>query len=535
MAEQPTFYGLGIAPSILTILDKLEFKVPTPIQNKSIPPAIEGKDMVGLAQTGTGKTLAFGIPIIQAALSGKAGLVILPTRELALQVEDLLRKIGAPLGIFTALLIGGDPMYRQNIALRRKPMIIVGTPGRIIDHLEHKTLSLYGTKILVLDEADRMLDMGFEPQLKKILITVPKDRQTLLFSATMPREIVAMANSYMKLPLRIEIAPSGTLISSVTQELFIVSKNDKLRLLQKLLYEYKGSVLVFSKTRFGAKRIAAFVRSLGHAAAEIHSDRSLSQRRMALDGFRNGRFRVLVATDIAARGIDVKGIELVLNYDLPMNPEDYVHRIGRTARAGAAGHAISFATPDQRRDVRDIERLIKKELPFSKLPELPPARPVDEKSYSEPSPVRRSYRESGTSSPRPSYRDSGSSSSRPSYRSSSGSSRPSYRDSSSSAPRPYGERSGSSSRPTYRDSSSAPRPAYGDRKPSYGASRPSSYGSSRPPLGGSSPYRGRTSSSSSRGSSTSSRPGGRPSFRHNRPGFRKSNTFHGPSSGDSRS
>ncbi len=391
MSEPSSFYGLGIAPSILTILDKLDFKVPTPIQDRSIPPAIEGKDLIGLAQTGTGKTLAFGVPMLQAALSGKAGLVILPTRELALQVDETFRKIGTPLGIFTALLIGGDPIYRQTQALRRKPMIIIGTPGRIIDHIQHRTISLSATKVLVLDEADRMLDMGFEPQLKRILSTVPKERQTLLFSATMPKEIVGIANSYMKLPVQIEIAPSGTLISNVTQELFFVPKNDKLRLLQKLLYEYKGPVLVFSKTRFGAKRIAAFIRSLGHTAAELHSDRSLGQRKAALEGFKNGRFRVLVATDIAARGIDVKGIELVLNYDLPMNAEDYVHRIGRTARAGAAGHAISFATPDQKRDVRDIERLIKKTLPFSKLPELPLARPTDEKPYRQFSAASRPY------------------------------------------------------------------------------------------------------------------------------------------------
>ena len=400
MPEPSVFYGLGIAPSILTILDKFDFKVPTPIQKRSIPPAIEGKDLIGLAQTGTGKTLAFAVPMLQAALSGKAGLVILPTRELALQVDEVFRKIGAPLGVFTALLIGGDPMYRQIQALRRKPMIIIGTPGRIIDHIQHKTVSLGMIKVLVLDEADRMLDMGFEPQLKRILATVPKERQTMLFSATMPKEIVKLASSYMKFPIQIEIAPSGTLISSVTQELFFVTKNDKPRLLQKLLYEYKGSVLVFSRTRFGAKRIAAFVRSLGHAAAEIHSDRSLSQRRAALDGFRNGRFRVLVATDIAARGIDVKGIELVLNYDLPMNAEDYVHRIGRTARAGAAGHAISFATPEQKRDVRDIEKLIKKTLPFSKLPELPAARPTDRKPYREigyQGGVRRPYHKPGFS------------------------------------------------------------------------------------------------------------------------------------------
>jgi ATP-dependent RNA helicase RhlE len=371
------FYGLGIAPNILTVLDKLQFKTPTPIQEKSIPPGLEGKDLMGLAQTGTGKTLAFGIPLIQAALAGKKGLIMLPTRELALQVQETLNKIGFPLGVRTALLVGGESMYRQVQAIHRLPAVIIGTPGRIIDHLEHKTLNLGKVSVLVLDEADRMLDMGFAPQLKRILITVPRERQTMLFSATMPENIVSMANAYMKLPLRIEIAPPGTAIAKITQELFFVSKIDKPRLLEKLLYEYRGSVLVFSRTKHGARKIASGIRALGHTAAELHSNRSLSQRREALEGFRNGKYRILVATDIAARGIDVKGIELVLNYDLPDNAEDYVHRIGRTARAGASGHAVSFATPDQRNDVRGIERLMRANLPLSKLPELPPARASD--------------------------------------------------------------------------------------------------------------------------------------------------------------
>ena len=380
MTNKSNFYGLGIAPNILAVLDKLNFKIPTPIQEKSIPSAIEGKDLLGLAQTGTGKTLAFGIPMIQAALQGKHGLVILPTRELALQVEQILHKIGgaSSLGVRTALLIGGESMYRQLQALRRNPTIILGTPGRMIDHLQQKTLSLKGIKILVLDEADRMLDMGFAPQLKQILTTVPRERQTMLFSATMPNEIIHLAHSYMKLPLRIEIAPSGTTSAKVTQELFFISKPDKPRLLEKLLSEYHGSILIFSRTKFGAKKIAAGVRALKHTVTELHSNKSLGQRREALDGFKNGKYRVLVATDIASRGIDVKGIELVLNYDLPDNAEDYIHRIGRTARAGAAGNAISFATPDQRGDVRNIERLMRAALPLRKLPELPPARMATE-------------------------------------------------------------------------------------------------------------------------------------------------------------
>ncbi len=374
MSENSGFYKLGIAPNILTVLDKLAFKTPTPIQEQSIPHALAGKDLIGIAQTGTGKTLAFGIPAIQAALNGKRTLVVLPTRELALQVQEVFDKVGGPLGVRTALLIGGESIGRQLVALRRGPSIVVGTPGRIIDHMEQKTVILTNVNMLVLDEADRMLDMGFAPQLKRIISAVPKDRHTMLFSATMPNDIVAIASAQMKLPVRIEVAPSGTAASRVTQEVFFVSKPDKHRLLEKVLGEYRGSVLIFSRTKFGAKKIAAGVRAMGYTAAELHSNKSLSQRREALDGFRNGKYRVLAATDIAARGIDVKGIELVLNYDLPTIAEDYVHRIGRTGRAGGVGHAISFATPDQKMDLRKIERIIRGTLPQSPLPELPPSR-----------------------------------------------------------------------------------------------------------------------------------------------------------------
>ena len=367
------FYNLGIAPNILAIIDKLNFKMPTPIQEKSIPSAIEGKDLIGIAQTGTGKTLAFGIPMIQLALRGKKGLVVLPTRELAFQVHHALQRIGTPLRVRMAVLIGGEPIRKQLFELHKNPDIIIGTPGRIIDHLEQKTVSFSGLGVLVLDEADRMLDMGFAPQLKRILQSVPRERQTMLFSATMPQDIVAIAQTHMKLPIRVEIARSGTMAEKVTHELFFVEKHDKPRLLEKLLGEYKGSVLVFLRTKHGVRKIMTRVRGRGFTSAEIHSNRSLGQRREALEGFRNGKYRVLFATDIAARGIDVKNIELVLNFDLPQSPEDYVHRIGRTGRAGGAGHAISFATPDQKNDVRDIERLIRATLPLSKLPELPRA------------------------------------------------------------------------------------------------------------------------------------------------------------------
>lgn len=369
--NQPTntsFDNLGIAPKLLEILSAQKFITPTPIQAQSIPAAIEGKDLMGIAQTGTGKTLAFGIPMIQRIAKSSnqmKGLIILPTRELAVQVDTTLRKIGASLGLKTAVLIGGESMHKQLKMLRLKPHIIIGTPGRLNDHLQSNSLNLSQVGILVLDEADRMLDMGFAPQIKKILEKVPPNRQTMLFSATMPDEIVNIAKSYMSLPLRIEVAPAGSTTKSVSQELFFVSKQDKLSLLQSLLTRYNGSVLVFSRTKHGARKIATSIRAMGYTAAEIHSNRSLSQRLEALNGFKLGKYKILVATDIAARGIDVTGIQLVVNFDLPATAEDYVHRIGRTGRAGLAGHAISFATPDQRSEVRGIERLIRQSLPVS--------------------------------------------------------------------------------------------------------------------------------------------------------------------------
>lgn len=374
---QRGFSGLGIAPRLLEVLARLKFQVPTPIQYKAIPVATEGKDIIGIAQTGTGKTLAFGIPLIQRIMqtSGTMGLVILPTRELALQVNEALESFGRGFGIKTAVLIGGVAMGYQIRMLQKHPHIIIGTPGRIIDHLRQRTLNLHSVHILVLDEADRMLDMGFAPQVNQILESVPRDRQTMLFSATIPENIVKIASKHMKLPVRVAIAQSGTAAEHVEHQLFVVKKDQKNRLLDKVLQEYKGSVLLFSRTKYGAKRICRDIKSMGDSAAEIHSNKSLAQRREALEGFKMGRYRVLVATDIASRGIDVKGIELVINYDLPEDPEGYVHRIGRTGRAGQAGRAISFVVPEQRYKIREIERLTRSSFPISPLPELPPARP----------------------------------------------------------------------------------------------------------------------------------------------------------------
>jgi ATP-dependent RNA helicase RhlE len=374
MTEQQslTFYGLGIAPKVLEVLERMKFKTPTPIQHKAIPVATEGKDVMGVAQTGTGKTLAFAIPVVQRLAAGQGlALVLVPTRELAVQVDETFRKVAPPFALQTAVLIGGASMEEQVRMLRRNPRIIIATPGRLIDHVtERHTLKLDHVSILVMDEADRMLDMGFAPQIEQILRFVPKERQTMLFSATMPKEIMYMASRHMKLPVNIEVAPSGTASERVSQELFIIRREAKTTLLGKILTQYRGSVLLFCRTKHGASKITRDLRKMGHNAAEIHSDRSLSQRRAALEGFKVGRFRVLVATDIASRGIDVKGIELVVNYDLPDDAENYVHRIGRTGRAGMEGRAISFATPDQFESITTIQRLIRADIPVIKHPDV---------------------------------------------------------------------------------------------------------------------------------------------------------------------
>lgn len=376
--EQSTgrFGDLGISKNFLAILAQKKFDTPTPIQHQVIPGALEGKDVVGIAQTGTGKTLAFGIPMIQRIASHKGqGLILVPTRELALQVEQALKQIGNPLGLHCAVVIGGTSPHPQIKALKRNPHIVIATPGRLVDLMNQGVYKLDRVKIITLDEADRMLDIGFLPQIKRVLQAVPKERQTMLFSATMPKTISTLASTFMKIPLRIEIAPQGTSAENVEQEVFVVNKSDKIRLLDSLLQQYpKDKTLIFSRTKHGAKKITRDIRNMSHTATEIHSNRSQSQRKAALEGFKSGKYRVMVATDIAARGIDVKDIALVVNFDLPDDSENYVHRIGRTGRAGRNGKAITFVTTAQKNDVRKIERLIRKSLPVLSLPSLPPER-----------------------------------------------------------------------------------------------------------------------------------------------------------------
>ncbi len=371
MTESPasSFASLGVSEKFLPILAQRGISVPSPIQHQAIPIAVEGKDVIGIAQTGTGKTLAFGLPMLQRlAANGGGGLVLVPTRELAAQVEESLRAFANIMSFRTVVIIGGASMRQQINDIRQRPRIVVATPGRLNDHLEQGTITLKGVKVLVLDEADQMLDMGFMPQIERIFQHLPAERQTMLFSATMPPAITKLAANHMKLPLRVEVAPAGTAAENVEQEMIFVAKADKLMLLEHLLKETPGRVLVFSRTKHGASKMAKVLTTAGHSAAEIHANRSLAQRRAALEGFKSGKYRVLVATDIAARGIHVTGVELVVNFDLPDDSSDYVHRIGRTARAGKSGKAVSFACPDQARDVADIEKLIRTSIKRRTLP-----------------------------------------------------------------------------------------------------------------------------------------------------------------------
>lgn len=394
--ETKGFHGLGIAPKLLEILDELGYVSPTPIQAQAIPASLDGKDLIGIAQTGTGKTLAFGVPMLQLlAVHKGTGLVVLPTRELALQVNESLQEIGSKLGLRTVVLIGGEKPAGQLKGLKRKPHIVVATPGRLMDLAGQGAVKLQNTRVLVLDEADMMLDMGFLPQIKEILKMLPKARQTMLFSATMPAQIAQIAAQHMSLPIRVTVAPAGTPSEMVEQEIFVVAQSEKFGQLKKVLTETKGSVLVFCRTKHGTKNLAQKVRNAGIQAAEIHSNRTLVQRRQAMEGFRKGRYRVLVATDIASRGIDVSGIELVVNYDLPTNSEDYVHRIGRTGRAGNIGKAISFSLPSQFRDIKNIERLTNQRIKVTALTKETYARPqrpesrTGEKKFKKPYKTRR--------------------------------------------------------------------------------------------------------------------------------------------------
>ncbi|MBI2157870.1 MAG: DEAD/DEAH box helicase [Candidatus Rokubacteria bacterium] len=355
-----TFQDLPLTPGMLEGIARAGYTTPTPIQAQAIVPILEGRDVIGCAQTGTGKTAAFAIPTIERLLkqgrSGPRVLVLAPTRELALQIAETFDTLGGAQGIRSAVLIGGEAMGPQLTALGRRPDVIVATPGRLFDHLERRTANLGTIRLVVLDEADRMLDMGFAPQVDRILRVVPLDRQTLCFSATMPKEVERLVREHLVRPVRIDAGTVARPVAGVTQVLYRAQTQDKTPLLLKLLGQERGQTLVFTRTKHRADRVARAVQAAGHRVTRLHADRSMSQRREALDGFRNGRYRVLIATDIAARGIDVPEITHVVNFDMPHTAEDYIHRIGRTARAEASGRASSLAAPEEHEQLRAIER-----------------------------------------------------------------------------------------------------------------------------------------------------------------------------------
>jgi ATP-dependent RNA helicase RhlE len=365
-----SFADLGLSPKALQALERAGFEHPTPIQAQAIPPALAGKDVIGTAATGTGKTAAFVLPILErlAGRTGTRALVLAPTRELALQIGEEVDRFGRGRHARGAVVIGGVGMGQQSAAFKERREIVVATPGRLVDHLAHGTARLDEIEILVLDEADRMLDMGFKPQLTRVLAKLPRARQTLLFSATMGAEVAEFARAHLKDPVRVEVVRSGTTAARAVQHVFLASQEEKLPLLLALLEADALSTLVFTRTKRRADKVWKAIDRAGHKTARIHADRSQGQRRMALEGFKDGQYRVLVATDIAARGIDVAEIGHVVNFDLPHVAEDYVHRVGRTARAAASGRASSFASPEEHDLLRGIERLTRVELPRAEVP-----------------------------------------------------------------------------------------------------------------------------------------------------------------------
>ena len=367
-----TFAELGLTETSLHALTRAGFERPTPIQAQAIPPALAGRDVIGTAATGTGKTAAFLLPIIErlSALTGPRGpraLVLAPTRELAQQIDGELTRFGRGRHVRGAVVIGGVGMARQAEELRDRE-VIVATPGRLVDQMQQGHARLDRIEILVLDEADRMLDMGFKPQLDRILARLPRTRQTMLFSATTSGEVAEYARAHLKDPVRLEVARSGTTAERALQHVYLADQQEKLPLLLALLGDDELSTLVFTRTKRRADKIWKALDRAGLKVARIHADRSQAQRRMALEGFRDGQYRILVATDIAARGIDVAEIGHVVNFDLPHVAEDYVHRVGRTARNEATGRASAFAAPDEADLLRGIEKLTRKLLPRAEVP-----------------------------------------------------------------------------------------------------------------------------------------------------------------------
>jgi len=371
--ETVGFEALGLHESILAAIRDAGYTTPTPIQRDAIPLARRGRDLMGLAQTGTGKTAAFTLPIIDRLLDGPRrtrALILTPTRELCVQVEESFRKYAKHAPIAVVAVYGGVPLDPQEKKLRGGVDVVVATPGRLIDHLERQNVVFDDLEVLVLDEADRMLDMGFAPQINRIVSELPKYRQTLLFSATMPPEVEALARKYLRKPLVVQVGVRSAAASTVTHAVYPVPREKKNALLVELLTGDKEheSVLIFTRTKHGADRVVRDLEKAGVRATAMHADKTQAQRTRALQDFKDGKINVLVATDIAQRGLDISGITHVINYDVPQQAEDYVHRIGRTGRAAKEGDAYTFMAPDEIAMVRTIERVIGQPIPRISVP-----------------------------------------------------------------------------------------------------------------------------------------------------------------------
>jgi len=372
-----TFEQLGLTPPLLKALAAEGYTVPTPIQQQAIAPALAGRDVQGIAQTGTGKTAAFALPILQRlaaqrrpAVRGACRVLVLaPTRELASQIAESFQTYGKFIGVRVLTMFGGVPKGRQARGIAGGVDVLVATPGRLIDHMQDRTVRLDLTEVLVLDEADHMLDLGFIIPIRRIVSAIPAQRQTLFFSATMPKEISGLAEAMLKDPVHVAVAPAATTVERVEQSVIFAEGAQKRAVLLDLLNDVcTGRTLVFSRTKHGADKVVKYLEEHGMPAAAIHGNKSQPQRERALAQFRQGSMRVLIATDIAARGIDVDGVTHVINFDLPNVAESYVHRIGRTARAGADGIAISLCAGDERPFLKGIEKLIRMRLPVLQLP-----------------------------------------------------------------------------------------------------------------------------------------------------------------------
>jgi ATP-dependent RNA helicase RhlE len=368
-----SFDNLGLSPVIRHNLHELGYRFPTPVQAKAIPLALEGRDLIGSAQTGTGKTAAFGLPMIERLLLKATApkprlpqsLVLTPTRELALQVNESLVRFSHKTGLRSVAIFGGVGMQPQIDALKRGVHIVVATPGRLIDHMEHRGVDLSGIEILTIDEADRMMDMGFLPPLRRILSALPKQRQTLLFSATFPQPIRALAGKFMINAAEVQVAAPNSAAATVRHRIHRVQRDRKRDLLVHLLRQNGDQALVFCRTKKASDRLCRHLASSGLRAAAIHGDKSQNARTRALRDFKSGKTHVLVATDIAARGLDIEQLPMVINFDLPMVAEDYIHRIGRTGRAGAEGQAVSLVSHDEIDQLRSIQRVVKTDMDFA--------------------------------------------------------------------------------------------------------------------------------------------------------------------------